>query len=87
MSNLAFKLGEIGPKWEKSGTFKDQFRYILARSYSGEQYDKQGVQKHTSVISPFSYSDWHQIGISLNTSDYAASLMPTSRFATATLHI
>ena len=30
MSNLACKLGPIGPKWDKSGTFKDQFQYILA---------------------------------------------------------
>ena len=25
MSNLASKLGQIGPKWDKFGTFKDQF--------------------------------------------------------------
>ena len=31
MSNLASKLGQIGPKWDKSGTFYNQFQYILAR--------------------------------------------------------
>ena len=31
MSNSTSKLGQIGPKWGKSGTFKDQFQYILAR--------------------------------------------------------
>ena len=31
MSNLASKLGQIGPKWDKSGTFEDQFQYSLAR--------------------------------------------------------
>ena len=31
MLNLAFKLGHIGPKWDKSGNFKDQFQYILAQ--------------------------------------------------------
>ena len=31
MSNLASELGHIGPKWDKSGTFYDQFQYILAR--------------------------------------------------------
>ena len=31
MSNLASELGQIGHKWDKSGTFKDQFQYILAR--------------------------------------------------------
>ena len=30
MANLASKLGQIGPKWDKSGTFYDQFKYILA---------------------------------------------------------
>ena len=25
VSNLASKLGQIGPKWDKSGTFQDQF--------------------------------------------------------------
>ena len=25
------KLGQIGPKWDKSGSFYDQFQYILAR--------------------------------------------------------
>ena len=31
MSNFASKLGQIGLKWNKSGTFEDQFQYILAR--------------------------------------------------------
>ena len=31
ISNLAIKLWQIDPKWDKSGTFKDQFQYILAR--------------------------------------------------------
>ena len=30
-SELAPNLSQIGPKWDKSGTFKDQFQYILAR--------------------------------------------------------
>ena len=30
VSNLASKLGQIGLKWDKSGTFKDQFQDILA---------------------------------------------------------
>ena len=28
--NLASTLGQIGLKWDKSGTFKDQFQYCLA---------------------------------------------------------
>ena len=31
MSNLASKSGQIGPKWDKSGTFEDQFQFIFAR--------------------------------------------------------
>ena len=31
MSNLASKLGQIGHKWDKSETFKDQFQCIWAR--------------------------------------------------------
>ena len=31
MLNLVSKLGQIGPKWDKSGTFKDLFQYVLAR--------------------------------------------------------
>ena len=25
---FGYKFGQIGPKWDKSGTFKDQFQYI-----------------------------------------------------------
>ena len=26
-----WEMDQIGPKWDKSGLFKDQFQYILAR--------------------------------------------------------
>ena len=31
VSNLASNLGQIGPKWDPSGNFKDLFQYILAQ--------------------------------------------------------
>ena len=43
MANLAPRLGQIDPKWDKSGTFYDQVQYILARHIPGTHYE-QGYQ-------------------------------------------
>ena len=49
MSNLASKLVQVSPKWNKSGTFKDQFQYILDR-LAEPKYSETDLKK--SQISP-----------------------------------
>ena len=49
------QMGQIGPKWDKSGTFKDQFQYILARCC------RLSVQSGMSdVRSGDLFLSWHQ---------------------------
>ena len=56
MSNFASKLGLIGPKWDKSGTFKDQFPYIFT-SLDPVRYGIWIILDYTSY-SPFRFGDF-----------------------------
>ena len=52
MSNLASKLDQICPKLDKSGTFKDQFKYILARrgkKHVQKQFRNSNYQNATAL--------------------------------------
>ena len=50
MANLVSKLGQIGPKWNKSGTFKDEFS-VASLVIPERTYHFDG-NFYSSIVSP-----------------------------------